>query len=124
MHDRLTQTDTHTHLCLYARRQRLDDLVDRMGGGCGRGFLVLLPPARWSGDDSSGRSWVQTLTVWVLVERCVPRLRLVLPNHEPRQRQVLHWQDRKQDAALELEECSAPVRTGGPEEFSDIVSSV
>lgn len=90
-----------THLRLYAGCQGLDDLVDRKWSGWWRTFLVLVTPAWWSGYYCSGWGGVQPLTVCVLVQRCVPRLRLVLPHHEPGQRQVLDWWDSKPVTGLE-----------------------
>lgn len=89
-----------THLWFYTGCQRLDDFMDRMCSRCWRTLLVLVPPARWSGYYSSSRRWVQSLTVWVLVQRSVPRLCLVLPHYEPRQRQVFDCGDRNPFAGL------------------------
>lgn len=82
-----------TNLRFYAGGQWLDDLVDRKWSGWGGAFLVLVTSARWSGYYRSTRSWVQTLAVCVLIQSGVPRFSLVLPHHEPGQRQVLDWWD-------------------------------
>jgi len=78
-----------TDLRFTGRCQGLDDLVhgDSRGGGGGH-FLVLQASARRPGDDPAGTA-VDALAVGLLVQGGVPRLRLVLANNEPGQRQVL-----------------------------------
>lgn len=90
-----------TNLRLYARCQGLDDLMDRKWCRWRGTFLVLETPAWRSGYYCSGGGWVQPLTVCVLVQRCVPRLRLILPHHKPGQRQVFDWWDRNPFTGLE-----------------------
>lgn len=90
-----------TNLWLYAGCEGLDDLVDRNCSGCWGTFLVLETPAWWSGYHCGGRARVQPLTVCVLVQRCVPRLRLILSHHEPGQRQVFDWWKKNPFTGLE-----------------------
>lgn len=90
-----------TDLRFCAGCQGMDDLVGRNWSCRWGSFLVLETPARWSGHYCSGRGGVQPLTVGVLVQSCVPRLGLILPHHEPWQRQVFDWWDRNPVVGLE-----------------------
>ncbi|TNN60644.1 hypothetical protein EYF80_029117 [Liparis tanakae] len=61
--------------------------IPKIDTGTHRPPLKVETPARRSGHHCSGGGGVQPLTVGVLVQSGVPGLGLILPHHEPRQRQ-------------------------------------